>query len=113
MGAFPVLFVCSGGKEKSHDSTIYLTMLGLLLAGIAIPIAGYGDLFWGAFVVDKYAVFFKIIFLAAAFFAAASSSDLMRKLQADHGRVLPRDVRHGRGAGRRALPRIRAASNEP
>jgi NADH-quinone oxidoreductase subunit N len=72
-------------KEGSYQSVIYLTMIGIVLAGIAIPIAGYGSLFGGTFLVDKYAVFFKLIFLGAAFFATASSFDLMHKLRADRG----------------------------
>jgi NADH-quinone oxidoreductase subunit N len=80
-----VLLFGLGRKERSGDSLIYLTLVGLVITGILIPIAGYGILFKGAFVVDKFAAFFQIVFLLAAFFAVASSHELMKKLSADRG----------------------------
>jgi NADH-quinone oxidoreductase subunit N len=72
-------------KERSRDSLIYLTLLGLVITGILIPLAGYGRLFTDTFVVDKFAVFFQVVFLFAAFFAVASSRSLMDKLPVDRG----------------------------
>jgi len=83
--AIVVLLFGIGRKERSGDSLIYLTLVGLVITGILIPIAGYGNLFGGTFVVDKFAVFFQIVFLFAAFFAVASSHGLMKKLSADRG----------------------------
>lgn len=64
---------------------IYLTMLGLVVTAFAIPVTGYGVAFGGTFFVDRFGAFFKMIFLCAAFFAAASSGQLMKRLTADHG----------------------------
>lgn len=83
--AIVVLLFGIGRKERSGDSLIYLTLVGLVITGILIPIAGYGNLFDDTFVVDKFAVFFQIVFLLAAFFAVASSHELMKKLSADRG----------------------------
>ncbi len=72
-------------KERSRDSLIYLTLAGLVITGVLIPIAGYGSLFGETFIVDKYAVFFKIVFLSAAFLAVSSSREFVGKLPADKG----------------------------
>ncbi|MCX6831516.1 MAG: hypothetical protein NT028_05180, partial [candidate division Zixibacteria bacterium] len=71
--AIVVLLFGIGRKERRGDSLIYLTLDGLVITGILIPIAGYGNLFGGTFVVDKFAAIFQIVFLLAAFFAVASS----------------------------------------
>jgi NADH-quinone oxidoreductase subunit N len=72
-------------KESGGNTMIYLSMLGLVIAGFAIPFTGYGVAFGGTFFVDPVSVFFKMIFLGAAFFAVASSSDFVEKLPADRG----------------------------
>lgn len=72
-------------KNVGGNTMIYLAMLGVVITGFSIPMTGYGIAFGGTFFVDKVSVFFKMIFLGAAFFAAASSSSLMEKLKADHG----------------------------
>lgn len=72
-------------KETGGNTMIYLAMLGVVVTGFAIPLTGYGVIFGGTFFVDKFSVFFKMIFLGAAFFAAASSASLMQKLKSDHG----------------------------
>jgi NADH-quinone oxidoreductase subunit N len=72
-------------KESGGNAMIYLTMLGLVITGFAIPVAGYGVAFGGTFFVDKFSVFFKMIFLGAAFFAVSSSSSFLNKLKSDHG----------------------------
>lgn len=74
-----------GRKERSGNSMIYLSMLGIIITGFSIPITGYGVAFGGTFFVDKISLFFKMIFLGAAFFAVASSSDFMQKLERDRG----------------------------
>jgi NADH-quinone oxidoreductase subunit N len=83
--AIVVLVFGISRKERSRESLIYLTLLGLVITGILIPIAGYGSLFGGTFLVDKYAVFFKAVFLCAAFFAVASSHEFIGKLPSDRG----------------------------
>lgn len=85
--AWALLIIIVGVARRGNDnqSLVYITMLGLVVSGLLIPVAGYGSLFGGTFLVDKYAVFFKIIFLGAAFFAVASSSDLTSRLRRDHG----------------------------
>ncbi|MCK4857181.1 MAG: NADH-quinone oxidoreductase subunit N [candidate division Zixibacteria bacterium] len=83
--AILVIIIGISRRRKNNESLIYITLLGIVISGLLIPIAGYGELFGRTFLVDKYAVFFKIIFLGAAFFAVASSSDLMSKLKSDHG----------------------------
>ncbi len=72
-------------KNVGGNTMIYLAMLGVVVTGFSIPLTGYGIAFGGTFFVDKVSVFFKMIFLGAAFFAAASSSSLMEKLKSDHG----------------------------
>ncbi len=72
-------------REPGGNTLIYLSMLGIVVTGFAIPIVGFGTAFGGVFIVDKMAVFFKMIFLGAAFFAVASSSNLMQKLKTDRG----------------------------
>jgi NADH-quinone oxidoreductase subunit N len=72
-------------RGAGQVSLIYLTLLGIVITGLLIPVAGYGELFGKTFIVDKYAVFFKLIFLGAGFFAVASSLDLTKKLKSDHG----------------------------
>jgi NADH-quinone oxidoreductase subunit N len=85
--AWALLVIIVGISRKGQDNEflVYLTLLGLVITGLLIPVAGYGELFSKTFIVDKFSVFFKIIFLGAAFFAVASSSDLTRRLQRDHG----------------------------
>jgi NADH-quinone oxidoreductase subunit N len=60
-------------------------MLGIVIAGLSIPLAGYGSLLGGTFLLDRYAAFFDVVFLGAAFFAVASSSTMADKLKADRG----------------------------
>ncbi len=72
-------------KNVGGNTMIYLAMLGVVITGFSIPMTGYGIAFGGTFFVDKVSVFFKMIFLGAAFFAAASSSSLLEKLKSDHG----------------------------
>ncbi len=83
--AMLLLIVGIKKRAKEDNSLIYLTMIGVVITGIAIPITGYGIAFNGTFFVDRFSLFFKMIFLGAAFFAAASSSDLIKKLGSDRG----------------------------
>ncbi len=72
-------------KEPGGNTMIYLSMLGIVLAGFAIPLTGYGVAFGGTFVVDPISMFFKMIFLGAAFFAVSSSSNFIQRLKSDRG----------------------------
>ncbi len=62
----------------------YLSMLGIVITGFAIPVVGFGTAFGEKFIVDKMAVFFKMIFLGAAFFAV-SSRKINEEASSDHG----------------------------
>lgn len=83
--ALLIIIAGIGRRGKENQILLYFTLFGIALSALAIPVAGYGELFHKTFLVDKFAVFFKMIFLGAAFFAVASSSSLAKKMQRDHG----------------------------
>lgn len=88
--AWAMLLLILGVRRKAAAATngngmIYLTLLGIVVTVFTIPVTGYGIAFGGTFFVDQFALFFKLIFLGAAFFAVASSGTLMQRLSADRG----------------------------
>ena len=66
-------------KRRSGAAVGYLTLLGLLVAGIMVPLVGYGSGFGVMFFSDASSVFFKMIFLGAAFMAVGSSFGIIRQ----------------------------------
>jgi NADH-quinone oxidoreductase subunit N len=82
-------------KRRSESSAGILTLIGLILTGVIIAIlsaAGsvekgtgyYGSGFGMMFVNDPLSLFFKIIFLGAAFLAVASSFGIMKQKIINH-----------------------------
>ncbi len=60
-------------KRKNGSSTGYLALLGLMITGLLLAFSGKGVGFGSMFYNDNTSIFFKIIFLGAAFMAIGSS----------------------------------------
>ncbi|MBD3258795.1 NADH-quinone oxidoreductase subunit NuoN [candidate division GN15 bacterium] len=74
------------GKRKSPEFIGYMTMLGLIISGVLLATVGYGTGFGNMFINDTMAVFFKVIFLGAAFMAVGSAFGITReKIQHHRG----------------------------
>lgn len=77
-------------KRKSGSTVAWLAMAGPVLTGILTVVMfwmgsyGYGKAAGVMFQVDPLALFFKIIFLGAAFFAIGSSFGLMKERIVNH-----------------------------
>ena len=66
-------------KRKTGSAVGYLSLLGLLITGFILSVTGYGRGFTTMFFNDPMSLFFKIIFLGAAFMAIASSFGITRQ----------------------------------
>ena len=82
--ALLVITVDVVSKRKTGQGVAYLTMLGLVISGVLLAIAGYGTGFGNMFINDSMAVFFKVIFLGAAFMAVGSSFGVVQERIANH-----------------------------
>ncbi len=71
-------------RRQSGKMITYLAMLGVALAAAALPFAGYGEGFGVMFFNDPIAMFFKVIFLGAAFMAIGSSFGVVEKKILNH-----------------------------
>ncbi len=71
-------------KRKTEKAVGYLALLGLLITGFILSTTGYGRGFTSMFFNDPLSLFFKIIFLGAAFMAIASSFGIIRQKIANH-----------------------------
>ncbi len=71
-------------KRKSGTAVGYMTMLGLALTGAFLFQAGYGRGFGMMFFNDPMAIFFKVIFLGAAFMAVGSTFGITEKRIVNH-----------------------------
>ncbi|MBI5267229.1 MAG: NADH-quinone oxidoreductase subunit N [candidate division Zixibacteria bacterium] len=77
-------------KRKSGNAVAWLALAGPVLTGILTVVMfsagfyGYGKAAGAMFEVDPMAVFFKIIFLGAAFFAIGSSFGLLKNRIVNH-----------------------------
>jgi NADH-quinone oxidoreductase subunit N len=71
-------------RRRSGSTIGYLAMLGLLICGAILAFTGYGRGFGDMFFNDPMAVFFKIIFLGAAFLAIGSSFGLTQERIVNH-----------------------------
>ncbi len=60
-------------KRKNGSSTGYLALLGLMITGLLLAFSGKGVGFGSMFFQDDTSIFFKLIFLGAAFMAIGSS----------------------------------------
>lgn len=87
-----VLFVAALGvitfdimtKRKSGTVVGYLAMGALVLTGIIMATTGYGRGFGNMFFVNPLALFFKVIFIGAAFMAIGSSFGITRQKIVNH-----------------------------
>ncbi|UCC44317.1 MAG: NADH-quinone oxidoreductase subunit N [Candidatus Zixiibacteriota bacterium] len=71
-------------RRKSGSAVGYLAMLGLVICGGILSITGYGRGFGMMFINDPVAVFFKVIFLGAAFMAIGSSFGITNRKIVNH-----------------------------
>lgn len=73
-------------KRRSGTATGYVALLGLVITGVVLSITPEGAGFGAMFYNDAGSVFFKVIFLGAAFMAIGSSFGLLeRKIQHHRG----------------------------
>lgn len=66
-------------KRKSGNAVGYLSMAGLVVTGIILAFTDYGSGFGNMFYNDPMALFFKIIFLGAAFMTIGSSFGITKE----------------------------------
>jgi len=71
-------------KRKTGSTVGYLSLVGLLVTGFILSITGYGQGFTTMFFNDPMSLFFKIIFLGAAFMAIASSFGITSQKIVNH-----------------------------
>ncbi len=71
-------------KRKTGSAVGYLSLVGLLVTGFILSITGYGQGFTTMFFNDPMSLFFKIIFLGAAFMAIASSFGITSQKIVNH-----------------------------
>jgi NADH-quinone oxidoreductase subunit N len=71
-------------RRKSGAAVGYLAMGGLVLTGIILACTGYGRGFGNMFFNDPLAVFFKVIFIGAAFMAIGSSFGITQRKIVNH-----------------------------
>lgn len=71
-------------KRKTGSAVGYLSLLGLLITGFILSVTGYGRGFTTMFFNDPMSLFFKIIFLGAAFMAIASSFGITKQKIVNH-----------------------------
>lgn len=78
-----------GTKRRSGSATGYVALLGLVITGVILSITPEGAGFGAMFYNDAGSLFFKVIFLGAAFMAIGSSFGIMeRKIQHHRGEFL-------------------------
>ena len=71
-------------RRRTGTTVGYLSLIGILLTGLVMGFTGYGRGFSSMFFNDPLSLFFKIIFLGAAFLAIASSFDIIRNKIVNH-----------------------------
>ena len=71
-------------NRKKGDAVGYLTMAGLLICGGILSFTGYGRGFGEMFFNEPMALFFKMIFLGAAFMAVGSSFGIIKQKIVNH-----------------------------
>lgn len=80
-----IVFAFDLGTKRRTESTIpYLSMFGLLVTGVLLAFVGYGRGFGNMYFQNPTSVFFKIIFLGAAFMAIGSSFGLLKQKIVNH-----------------------------
>jgi len=83
--ALAVLLVDLFSRRRSAEAPAYLSLIGLVVTGVLLLMNQGGELWGGMFVADPFALFFKIIFLGAAFLAIGSSFGLARGMTHHRG----------------------------
>ncbi len=84
--ALLVLTVDVTTKRRSETTAGYMSMLGLVITGIILAFTGEGVGFGQMFKQDTASIFFKIVFLGAAFMAIGSSFGIVKqKIQYHRG----------------------------
>ncbi len=74
--AIVIILFDIGIRRRNTSTTGYLTMFGLAVTGVLLYIFQGGHSFSNMYLSDALAVFFKVIFLGAAFMAVGSSFDI-------------------------------------
>lgn len=82
--ALVVVTVDLVNKRKNEKLPGYLSMAGLVIAGLILSFTGYGSGFGKMFINDPMAIFFKMIFITAAFMAIGSSFGITKQKIANH-----------------------------
>ena len=73
-----------GTKRRTGSVVGYLALLGLVVTGIILAFTGYGRGFGNMFFNDPGSLFYKMIFLGAAFMAIGSSFGLTQQKIVNH-----------------------------
>ncbi|MEW6051343.1 MAG: NADH-quinone oxidoreductase subunit N [Candidatus Zixiibacteriota bacterium] len=71
-------------RRRSGSAVGYLALFGLLITGVILSVTDYGKGFGMMFFSEPLAVFFKVIFLGAAFMAIGSSFGVMQTKIVNH-----------------------------
>lgn len=71
-------------RRRSGSAVGYLSLTGLAITGLILSQTGYGSAFGSMFFSDPAAVFFKILFLGAAFMAIGSSFGITTQKIVNH-----------------------------
>ena len=71
-------------RRKSGNLVGYLAMAALALTGVVLAITGYGRGFGNMFINNPLAVFFKVIFIGAAFMTVGSSFGITQRKIVNH-----------------------------
>lgn len=71
-------------KRKSGTAVGYMAMGALVLTGVVLAYTGYGNGFGNMFVNNSLALFFKVIFIAAAFMTIGSSFGITKSKILNH-----------------------------
>ncbi len=71
-------------RRKEGSAVGYLALVGLLITGFILSVTGYGCGFTTMFFNDPVSLFFKIVFLGAAFMAIASSFGIIKQKIVNH-----------------------------
>lgn len=71
-------------KRQKGNAVGYVTLFGLIITGVILALTSHGHGFGNMFISDSLAMFFKVIFLAAAFMAVGSSFGITRQRIAHH-----------------------------
>jgi len=80
-----ILFIGVGSKDRTPRVTGFLSLIGLAVAFILVALTPEGKFVNDAFIFDKYAQAFKLIFIGAAFMTIFGSIDFIAKRMINRG----------------------------